>query len=339
MKPPQKAGPLKFSTRGLPQVACAQALRDLYEQVVLPGKLEPLEPLPGCAVHVDIVKWVLPGAAFMSGTLAGVCQTVRSRSSAATNEDDVLLGINLRGKSVAISADQEFGLDSGDAFLATRGSSSINVARSTAVRFMGFRFPRDAVRPGGARLGSGQFRVIRRGSQALNLLAAYAQTVGNGEFFASPELRGPIATHIADLIGAAIETTPDGRALADTPSIRAARMKSIMADIAANIATPDFSIEMLATRQRVTARYIQRLFEGEGMTFSAFVRERRLFQAYRMLIDARFGDRSISSIAFDVGFGDLSYFNRVFRQRYDATPSEVRHRSEADGGKEAQLPS
>ena len=29
-------------------------------------------------------------------------------------------------------------------------------------------------------------------------------------------------------------------------------------------------------------------------------------------------------IAYDVGFGDLSYFNRVFRRRYGATPSDIR---------------
>jgi len=36
--------------------------------------------------------------------------------------------------------------------------------------------------------------------------------------------------------------------------------------------------------------------------------------------------QSISSIAYDVGFGDLSYFNRAFRRRYDATPSDIRNR-------------
>jgi len=37
------------------------------------------------------------------------------------------------------------------------------------------------------------------------------------------------------------------------------------------------------------------------------------------------GARRISDIAYDAGFGDLSYFNRVFRRRYDATPSEIRN--------------
>ena len=33
---------------------------------------------------------------------------------------------------------------------------------------------------------------------------------------------------------------------------------------------------------------------------------------------------STGSIAYDVGFGDLSYFNRCFRRAYGATPSGVR---------------
>jgi AraC-like DNA-binding protein len=33
---------------------------------------------------------------------------------------------------------------------------------------------------------------------------------------------------------------------------------------------------------------------------------------------------AISEIAFDVGFADLSHFNRAFRRRYGMTPSEVR---------------
>jgi AraC-like DNA-binding protein len=33
---------------------------------------------------------------------------------------------------------------------------------------------------------------------------------------------------------------------------------------------------------------------------------------------------TISSIAFESGFGDLSYFNRAFRRQYGAAPSEIR---------------
>ena len=70
--------------------------------------------------------------------------------------------------------------------------------------------------------------------------------------------------------------------------------------------------------------YLQRLFESEGTTFTEYVTQQRLARAYRTLSDPRLLDRTVTAIAFDVGFGNLSYFNRLFRRAYGATPSDVR---------------
>jgi AraC-like DNA-binding protein len=43
-----------------------------------------------------------------------------------------------------------------------------------------------------------------------------------------------------------------------------------------------------------------------------------------MLADPRRAREKISSIAYDCGFGDVSYFNRMFRRSYGAVPSELR---------------
>jgi AraC-like DNA-binding protein len=69
---------------------------------------------------------------------------------------------------------------------------------------------------------------------------------------------------------------------------------------------------------------VRKLFEEEGTTFTEFVLESRLAQALQMLSDPRLAGRTISSIAFSLGFGDLSYFNRTFRRRFGAAPSEMR---------------
>jgi AraC-like DNA-binding protein len=74
----------------------------------------------------------------------------------------------------------------------------------------------------------------------------------------------------------------------------------------------------------VTPRYLQRLFESDGTTFSAFLLGRRLARAHRMLSEPRSVQRQVSAIAYDAGFGDLSYFNRCFRRLYGATPMDVR---------------
>jgi AraC-like DNA-binding protein len=57
---------------------------------------------------------------------------------------------------------------------------------------------------------------------------------------------------------------------------------------------------------------------------SAAFRIPALAHAHRMLGDPRQAGGKISSIALDAGFGDLSYFYRVFRRHYGASPSDVR---------------
>jgi AraC-like DNA-binding protein len=57
---------------------------------------------------------------------------------------------------------------------------------------------------------------------------------------------------------------------------------------------------------------------------SAFVLEHRLARAYRMLSDPAHLGSKVVTIAAQCGFRDLSWFNRVFRRRYGATPSDIR---------------
>ena len=43
-----------------------------------------------------------------------------------------------------------------------------------------------------------------------------------------------------------------------------------------------------------------------------------------MLSESQFSDHAVSTIAYDTGFGDLSYFNRSFRKLYGTNPLGVR---------------
>jgi AraC-like DNA-binding protein len=58
-------------------------------------------------------------------------------------------------------------------------------------------------------------------------------------------------------------------------------------------------------------------------TFSDYLKTARLAAAHRRLTESSNG-KSISDIALDVGFSNVSYFNRAFRREFNATPSEVR---------------
>ena len=64
--------------------------------------------------------------------------------------------------------------------------------------------------------------------------------------------------------------------------------------------------------------------ETTGTSFTARLTELRLQRAFALLTEARDGKGRISDIALQVGFWDISHFNRLFRSRFGDTPSGVR---------------
>ena len=84
----------------------------------------------------------------------------------------------------------------------------------------------------------------------------------------------------------------------------------------------------VAARLGITPRYLRKLLEETGRSFSEHLLDARLKRAAALLRDPDQRHRNISAIAFACGFGDLSYFNRTFRRRYGATPSVVRARAD-----------
>jgi hypothetical protein len=150
MHVPDPCATFRFSTAGLPQPARAEAVRDVHqrERSVLPAGLEPIEPLvplPDRPLHVDVIKRTLPGLAVVTGTLSGVCHAPRPKGAAGPGEGDLLLAVNVSGRSLARQRDTELSLQDGDAVLWTRSVAGIGIMRPTPSRFLGCRVPRSQV--------------------------------------------------------------------------------------------------------------------------------------------------------------------------------------------------
>jgi len=213
---------------GMPEPARVQAVRDLHlrERTLLPAGLEPiepLEPLPGRLLQVNVIKRTLPGLAVVSATLSGLRHAIRPKGAVASCEDDLLLGVNVRGCSVARQRDRDLMLRDGDAFFAARDVTEITIIRPTPVRFIGIRVPREPVAMLLGRLDDTLVHLVPHRTEALTLLVSYARAITHALPLATPELQRIAVTHIHDLIAATTGATRDGRAIAEGRGIAAAR--------------------------------------------------------------------------------------------------------------------
>ena len=88
----------------------------------------------------------------------------------------------------------------------------------------------------------------------------------------------------------------------------------------------DFDLDpaLVASALKLSPRYMNQLLELEGTSLSRYIWRRRLERAAADLRNAGLKGLSISSIALNNGFNDLSHFSKAFRDRFGHSPSEYR---------------
>jgi AraC-like DNA-binding protein len=313
MAGPPATTSLTFTTRRVPAPSRRAVLHTLVEQGLLP-----VEPLAGhAAPEVDLVKWRLPGASILDGRFAGVRQ--RGTPEVGGAGDDLFFGINVTGAGRVDQDRRQVTVGAGDAMAVDLRAGAFTVLRPTRSRMIGVRVPRRALAVDGPAP-----RLVPGGTPALRLLTRYLRSVLDGPAPSSPPLADALVRHVSDLIALSLAPADRDTRLARAPGVRAARLHAIKSDIERHLTDGSLTAAVVAARHGISTRYLHRLFEDDAETYSRFVLGRRLDLAYRRLRDPRYADRTISSIANDTGFGDLSYFNRTFRRGYDTTPSEAR---------------
>ncbi len=107
----------------------------------------------------------------------------------------------------------------------------------------------------------------------------------------------------------------------DLKEIEGNRMGQVMAYILSN-SQEKLTLQEVSAVANLSKEAFCRFFkERTGKTFTEFVSQIRIHQACQLLQDT---DYSISEIAFQCGFQNLSYFNRSFKKYQRETPKEFR---------------
>jgi AraC-like DNA-binding protein len=214
-------------------------------------------------------------------------------------------------------------LVAGDAVICDCGySGEVNIIDES--RYWNLKVPRHRITALFPRTGRFAGARLDKDPVARRLLFGYLSGTQDVELNGDGRVTQFYGDHIIDLVALAFGADRETREFAEQRSVSAARRAAILHDIATHLHDPGLGAATIARRHGITPRYVHLLLEQSGQTFTQHVLQMRLERAAQLLGDDNYQNRKIADIALEMGFTDLSHFNRAFRRHFGNTPSVVR---------------
>lgn len=94
--------------------------------------------------------------------------------------------------------------------------------------------------------------------------------------------------------------------------------------VEARLGDPNLTLADVARAEGVSARYLQKVFEHAGESFTHLLRQRRLERCRSDLANPLYAALPISDIGFKWGFNDAAHFSRSFRDSFGKSPRAYR---------------
>jgi AraC-like DNA-binding protein len=248
----------------------------------------------------------------------------RTRELIADAFDDFVLTTAISGDIVIMRGEDGILLRESEMCLMDM-SVPCGVSHHNGDRFTSARIPRNALLlmcPGAE---NRLFEPIKDQRQLRELIIQYFSLSGASAASLDEAGQRTVAHHMIDLVALLLRAGGDEAHEATQRGHFAARLRSIQRHVIDHLDDSGLTISQVAGNCGLSPKQVQRLFERAGTTFTEFLLEQRLLLARRQLSGPGHREEKIGSLAYGVGFGDLSYFNRAFRQRFNMTPSEWRN--------------
>ncbi|WP_371583642.1 helix-turn-helix domain-containing protein [Streptomyces sp. NBC_01314] len=169
--------------------------------------------------------------------------------------------------------------------------------------------------PGPMLFGRGTAREGALVTALSSLLGRVAALRGGPDDFADAE------ESVLDLLGQLADERTGGRTVRD-----AYRSQFIVAEdyMDRHLHDPGLGAAQVAGVMGISVRHLGRIFESTGRSPARHITERRLVGAHRELTGPGGRETRIADVAHRWGFSSQAHFARLFRSRFDLTPSEAR---------------
>jgi AraC-like DNA-binding protein len=143
-----------------------------------------------------------------------------------------------------------------------------------------------------------------------------------------PQSRAKLGEQFMDILALAINAEPDRRPLSES-CVQSGRLLLVKNYIDEHLSEPDLSLSDIAKKNGVSLRMLHQLFHPMGMSASEWLRTRRLQRCYDLLSSPQHDSKTITEIAYSMGFNSSSHFSNLFRAQFGLRPSDVRKTSAA----------
>jgi AraC-like DNA-binding protein len=98
---------------------------------------------------------------------------------------------------------------------------------------------------------------------------------------------------------------------------------SVLKFIATNYTNPELDLESVVAGTGANRNKVNDLLKSElGMTFTGYLNKLRLTEAARLLTEK--SAATVAEVAYSVGYANVSYFNKLFKEEYGCTPKAFR---------------
>nr|WP_237528273.1 helix-turn-helix domain-containing protein [Streptomyces sp. SID337] len=135
-------------------------------------------------------------------------------------------------------------------------------------------------------------------------------------------------THtLVDLVGHLAAQHLDSDLSLPAESRTRALLLQVQSHVRRHLRDPGLNPDSIAAAHHISTRYLHRLFQEQGVTVSAWIRQLRLERCRRALANPALAAVPVGAIAARWGFTRPAVFTRAFRAAYGLTPSEVRARA------------
>jgi AraC-like DNA-binding protein len=314
---------LTFCTSDVPRARRLSFLREAVSRQFLNLNLAPLTDGSGCDVDAAMSIRELGGvriARFIGSPVAA------ARTPAHLNRSDdgyFMVALHVRGMARASQRGHQITMRAGDlALLDSSQPYAIEFANAGQFEHVAYQIPHARLEARSDQIERALAVRLPAASDPGRLASPYFATLASQGWRMPSALAAPLVETGLDLLVNALLLA----AGLDVPeaSRKAVLLHQLKLHAGTRLGEPTLSPACVAAAHYLSTRQLHRLFEREGMTFGAWVREQRLRRCRRDLADPRLRDVAIADLAARWGFRSAAHFSRAFSARYGAGPRDFR---------------